>query len=118
MKKQSSHIESRSSGRIVEELPIHVSGTDVRGKDFIVRTRTLVLSRYGAKIVLKRELARKQALRIYCPRTQKEGSARVVGILNSELEEYSYGIEFLGQDFDFWNIPFPPATGHRLGTTN
>ncbi len=107
MTTKSFHIEKRRSGRIVIELPIQISGTDVNGIGFSVLTQTLMLSRYGAKILLEKALVEGQEINISCPGNQKEAEARVVGLFAKESEGYSYGIEFLGQESNYWDISFP-----------
>lgn len=105
----SPNIETRRSARIRHAVPVHISGTDVRGRDFIVRTLTSVLSRFGARIILKQELLAEQEVVIYCPSTGKEESARIVKLLASESAGYAYGVELLSDEKNFWDIPFPPA---------
>ncbi len=107
MTTKSFHIEKRRSGRIVIELPIQISGIDLNGRDFIVLTHTLILSRHGAKILLDQALVEDQEINIYSPGNQKEAEARVVGLFAKESEGYSYGIEFLGQESNYWDISFP-----------
>ena len=82
MPAQSRQIRQRRSGRIARQLPIQVAGSDIRGRDFTVNTRTLVLSRFGAKIVLPRELGCEQEITISCPGTSKESGARVVALFS------------------------------------
>ncbi len=107
MTSKSFHTQKRHSGRIVIELPIQISGTDVKGRGFSVLTHTLMLSRHGAKILLEKALVEGQEINISCPGNQKEAEARVVGLFAKEPEGYSYGIEFLGQESNYWDISFP-----------
>ena len=101
----------RRSGRIEQQLPIQVSGIDVMGRDFTVPTHTLILSRYGAEILLRNELVPDQEISITLLGNAQDWDARVVGLFSKGPEGYAYGIEFLFQDSNFWGIPFPPAPG-------
>jgi hypothetical protein len=100
----------RRSDRISLELPIQVVGTDSRGNEFLEQTRTLILSRYGAKILLRRKLVPEQEVMICCPSTKKEAAARVVGQIGTEQNAYAYGVEFLDQQVNLWDIEFPPLS--------
>ena len=108
-------IRQRRSGRIARQLPIQVAGSDIRGRDFIVNTRTLVLSRFGAKILLPRDLGCDQEITICCPATGKDVGARVVALFSKLPEGYTYGIEFLFSDGNYWNITFPVVPGSTAG---
>jgi PilZ domain-containing protein len=109
MAKKPQYTEKRRSSRVKVELPIQVAGTDSDGRGFIVQTQTLTLSRYGAKIRLDQGLVPEQEITLYCPAIRKESEARVVALFRSEKGAFSYGVEFLDQKADFWNVPFPPS---------
>src|SRR5687768_9452024 len=99
----------RRSDRIVMGLHVRVSATSRIGGGFMLSTRTLLLSRYGATILLDRGLASDSMLSISCEETNKEAGARLVGF-TGEPEGLSYGIEFLDADVNLWNIRFPSLT--------
>ena len=98
--------ERRRSERILQELLIKVSWRNSKGKEIRVSTRTVNVSRYGAKILMKDELIPGQEIGVHCLITAKEGKARVVGLAEKQARVYFYGIEFLDQDNNLWNIPF------------
>lgn len=98
----------RRSDRVILELPIVVSGTDCLGEAFLEQTRTLVLSRHGAKITLNRKLVPDQEVSIRCHETGRESDARVVGQIGGNEDEYYYGVELLDANADLWGIEFPP----------
>ena len=102
-------IRRRRSARIPEERPIEVAGTNVEGIDFLAASRTLLLSRHGAKIYLNQALGLDQEICIYHPESRRECLAKVVGLYDRESGGYSYGIEFCDPKLDFWNIAFPPG---------
>ena len=97
----------RRSDRVILELPIVVSGTDCLGEAFLEQTRTLVLSRHGAKIPLNRKLVPDQEVSVRCHETGRESDARVVGQIGGSEEAFHYGIELLDATADLWGIEFP-----------
>ena len=98
---------TRRSDRISLEAPIEIVGSDANGFAFMDNTRTLLVSKHGAKIILARRLALDQEITIACKTTGKEAAARIVGELGEAPEGYYYGIAFLDQGIDFWGIEFP-----------
>jgi hypothetical protein len=99
---------SRRSGRIAKEIPILLTGTDTAGHFFAEETKTVVLSRHGAGILSRHRLAPDELLAIRLPDTAIEAPIRLVGQMAEEAEGFTYGVEFLDADLDFWQIPFPP----------
>ena len=112
-----SAIGKRRSSRVPEERPIEVSGTNVEGVGFLAHSRTLILSRHGAKIIVREALIPDQEVTVYCPETRQECSARVVALYSQESDSYSYGIEFLDPKINFWNIPFAPGADGAASTS-
>jgi len=100
--------DTRRSYRVPLELPIVVSGTDCLGAAFLEQTRTLLLSRHGAKILLTRKLVPDQELNLRCLKTGQESDVRVVGQIGGGPEGYHYGVELLDVDVDLWGVEFPP----------
>ena len=100
----------RRSDRVSLELPIRISGRSARGPEFSLGTRTLLLSRYGANILLDRELIPQSPLSVFCPETDKEAEARYVGMLREEAVGPTRAIEFLDGEINLWNISFPPLS--------
>ena len=105
---------TRRSDRVYLELHIVVTGIDATGRGFMDETRTLVLSRHGAKILSCRKLAPEQELRIRCTKTRREAIARIVGKIGGDAEGYYYGIEFLEPDASVWAIEFPPLAESEM----
>ena len=107
----------RRSDRISVELPIVISGVDVLGEDFVESARTIVIARYGAKILCKRKLAPQLEFSIRCLMTSEESEARVVGQIREGPEGIYYGIELLQQEVDLWGMEFPPIeqSGTAIG---
>jgi len=100
--------KKRRSDRIAVQLPIIISGTDVMGKDFVEGARTVLIARYGAKILCRRKLSPQLEIIVHCLMTSEDGHARVVGQVRESAEGISYGVELLDQDIDLWGVEFPP----------
>lgn len=98
----------RAGDRIEVELQIEVLGTDCLGTQFFDRTRTLAISRHGAKVRLERGLAPQEEVMVRCLMTGKEADARVVGQIAKVGDAYDYGIRFLDDKSDIWGFRFPP----------
>jgi len=97
----------RRSDRVSLEVPIEVVGTDATGFDFLDKTRAVLVSRHGGKIVLDRILSPDQEITVLCASTGKEAPARVVGHIGERPEGHCYGIAFLEPDVNLWDIEFP-----------
>ena len=100
--------KKRRSDRISVQLPIIISGTDVMGKDFVEAARTVLIARYGAKILCQRKLSPQLEIIIHCLMTSEDAHARVVGQVRESAEGIYYGVELLDQDVDLWGVEFPP----------
>ncbi len=112
-------IKKRRSPRRVLELSIRVFGTDFQGRDFIEDSTTLVVSRHGAKIRLKRNLIAEQEIRILCQVSNREALFRVVSKAGEPTSEFSFwGVECLEPEENIWEGGFPrpgPKLGARAG---
>lgn len=84
-----------------------MSGSDCRNFVFVDDTRTLVISRHGASIVLNRALVPEQEVTVRCMLTNVEANARIVGQVGEEPAGIHYGIEFLDPEVNVWGIEFP-----------
>ena len=101
--------KQRRSDRIAVQLPIIISGTDVMGKDFVEAARTVLIARYGAKLLCQRKLSPQLEIVIHCLMTSEDAHARVVGQVRDSAEGIYYGVELLDQDIDLWGVEFPPV---------
>lgn len=98
----------RRSDRISVELPIVVSGVDVLGENFADPGRTIVIARYGAKILTYRKLSPEIEIHVQCLMTNEGSEARVLGRIREAPEGVYYGIELLDQEVNLWGVEFPP----------
>lgn len=99
----------RRSDRISVELPIIITGTDAFGENFVESARTIVIARYGAKILCQHKLAPELAISVRCLMTGATSDARIVGFIRAAPEGIYYGIELLNQEVDLWGVEFPPV---------
>ncbi len=100
----------RRSDRVSLELPIEVGGSDARGVDFFEPGRTVVVSRHGAKIFFHRVLPPNQEVTLLCKTTGQEAAARIVGQVQKLEHGYYYGVAFLDDAANPWEIEFPELT--------
>jgi hypothetical protein len=100
----------RRSSRIPKEITILLVGSNVEGKVFSEKAKTVLLSRHGAGIVSKNVLSAEQELTLRRLDTEQEAEVRVVGQLGAHGESYTYGVAFLNAEVDLWEIQFPPMT--------
>jgi len=101
----------RTSDRVYMEIPIIISGTDAAGQAFEENTRTLVLSRRGAKIISRHILVPQQKLTVRCLKTSRDTAVRVVGPILGEEEGCHFGVALLHPEADVWGIHFPSLDG-------
>ena len=100
----------RRSGRIPKQVAILLIGSDVEGRMFSERTKTVVLSRHGAGIISEYKLSAEQELVIRLVDSDREAEVRVVGQIGSAGDTYIYGVAFLQPDINFWGMEFPPLS--------
>lgn len=97
----------RRSGRMPKEIGILLVGSDTHGKDFIERTKTVVLSRHGAGIVSAHKLGVEQEMILVQVENNREVEIRIVGQIGSSGGWYTYGVAFLNPHLNFWGVEFP-----------
>jgi hypothetical protein len=101
----------RRSDRVSLTLLLEASGQDAHGKTFTNPTRTMLINRSGAVLVLDRELKTDQHfhLKRKSPaESHREGDVRVVGQFGREKDGFLYGVEILDPQNDLWGVEFPP----------
>lgn len=98
----------RRSGRIAKEIRIVLLGTDWTGKVFSEETHTVTLSRHGAGIVSRHKLAADGLATMRFLGGTTETTIRLVGQLGQDARGYVYGVAFVDEDEDFWQLKFPP----------
>jgi hypothetical protein len=101
---------TRRSTRVPKQLAILLVGSDMEGRVFSEKTKTVVLSRHGGGIVSTYKLSAEQELVLRRLDNEMEADIRVVGQLAHESGVYTYGVAFVDPTVNFWGIEFPPPT--------
>ena len=97
----------RRSGRISKSVPILLMGSDTEGRVFSEETRTVILSLHGAGIVSSHKLLAEQELILRSLETNREVEVRVVGEIGEQGDHHMYGVAFLDEASDLWQMQFP-----------
>lgn len=98
----------RRSGRIAKEIRILLLGMDINGTVFSEETHTVTLSRHGAGIISKHKLATDGLLIMRFLGGSTETAIRLVGQLGRDARGFVYGVAFVDEEEDFWELKFPP----------
>ena len=99
----------RRTERIMLEIPIRVFSFGGRGGDFCEDTRTMIVNRDGALIVLKHPLVPNETVRIINLENLREDDFRVVGLSRQEGDKFcEWGVECVDKNRTLWEIDFPP----------
>ncbi len=98
----------RRSARISKQVPILLIGCDSDGRVFSEVTKTVVVSLHGAGLVSANKLLAEQEIHIRSMVTNREVAARVVGEIAENEGVHTYGVAFMDESLDFWQVEFPP----------
>jgi len=100
---------------LLKSIPILLIGSDAEGRMFSEDTHTVILSLHGAGIVSNHKLVAEQEMILRSKETDREAEIRVVGEIGSEDGRYTYGVAFLDDSLDFWQMEFPapPSPAER-----
>ncbi len=102
--------ELRRTDRVSMPIRIQVVGSDPLGFSFVEQTVTVVVGRYGARIILKHSLTADQEITVRNLETGAETDMRVIGQVEATPEGYHYGVELLNPEVNIWGIGFPPLS--------
>jgi len=107
--------KKRRSGRLFKSVPILLIGSDCEGRVFSEATHTVVLSLHGAGVVSSYKLIAEQELILRLVESSREAEIRIVGEIGSQDGRHTYGVAFLDDDVDFWQMdfPMPPSPKER-----
>jgi hypothetical protein len=102
-------VERRRGERLLITIPIRVEGEDSVGEKFREDTRTMVVSRQGARIRLKKPTAAGAVVLVSTAGGRRQARFRVVGPTQPLTPEGGeWGIECLESNCTLWGIGFPP----------
>ncbi len=114
--------QQRRSTRIVQAVPVAVTGVDALGRPFQERTSTLILNCHGCRYQSRHYVLKHMWVTLEVPNPQagyepRRARARVMWIRRprSVRELFHVGVE-LERSGNIWGIAFPPAdwTGFNL----
>jgi hypothetical protein len=94
----------------LQEILILLMGSDAEGKVFSEKTKTVVVSQHGAGIVSYHNLTAEQELVLRIKGTAREAAVRVVGEIAQQGGQHTYGVSFVEDRGDYWQMEFPPAS--------
>lgn len=100
--------KGRRTERIMLEIPIRVFSFGGHAGDFSEDTRTVMVNRDGALIILAHRVAPDETVRIINLENFREADFRVVGLSRQEGGRYSeWGVECMDKNRCLWEIDFP-----------
>jgi PilZ domain len=111
------HSSTGLKNRICIGIPVHVSGTDLNGQDFLERTQTETISSSGASLLLNRFLGPDQQITIRRPGSRIEATARIIGQIGIRAHGFVYGIALNHAESSFWGVHFPPGSDETNATS-
>src|SRR6185437_4018904 len=107
-------VQKRRSTRIVQAVPINVSGVDALGQPFKERTTTVMVNCHGCKYQSKHYVPKNSTVTLEIPRTEpalpaRTVKGRVVWVQRPKVvrELFQIGLEFETAG-NVWGIAFPP----------
>jgi len=105
----------RRSDRVMLSIPIEVTATDLAGRRFTEPSRTEMVSRHGASIVLSKVVSLQQPIRLRRRALDEDVSGRILGQLGIRSDGPVYGVAFATDAPNFWGISFPPPASETDG---
>lgn len=105
--KKKQYKTQRRSERLFLTIPIRVSGTDPKGRDFVEQALSVNVSRHGARIRLRNSLTVDDVVHIKNLRNNKEAPFRVVGRVGEPRSGQSYadwGVDILDRTIEIWGV--------------
>ena len=101
----------RQSDRVNFTMVLEAIWTDAEGKDFAVRTHTVLVSRNGAVLLLKADVPPGQELllrRVDRANQVRAARAHVVALIDKEADGNLYAVALEDSAINLWDIEFPP----------
>ena len=99
----------RRSQRILLAVPLLVSGQHPNGTAFVEHASSLIVNATGGLIALKEIVSVAQTLSLKNANTDNEISCAVVNVERRGSGLNEVGIEFRGEDHNFWRVNIPPT---------
>jgi hypothetical protein len=99
----------RRSQRILLAVPLLVTGHHPDGTAFVEHASTLIVNAGGGLLAMKEQVSVAQTLSLKNVTTTAEISCAVVNVQRQANGVQEVGVEFRGDDQNFWRVNFPPA---------
>jgi PilZ domain-containing protein len=99
--------DARRSSRVLLNVPVLVEGTRQDGSIFKEETDTLVVSVYGALLLIAETMGMGQEVELTNQQTHAKLAVRVVYVGQTHGGKSRVGVEFLKPEPGFWLINFP-----------
>jgi PilZ domain-containing protein len=100
--------KQRRSERILLRVPVQVDGTDANGNAFTERTYTLMVSRHGCSLHLRKSLRTNDRITVGNILMRQSCAFRVCEPAQTQQGDVTeWGAECLDPDRNFWGITFP-----------
>jgi hypothetical protein len=99
----------RRSQRILLAVPLLVTGHHPDGTAFVEHASTLIVNAGGGLLAMKELVSVAQTLSLKNITTNAEISCAVVNVQRQANGVQEVGVEFRGDDQNFWRVNFPPA---------
>ena len=98
----------RRSQRVLMQVAVRLSGTDVQGQPFTEETETLAINAHGALVLMASRVLSGGKLLMHHRRTKEEEECHVVFLGPVRNGKAEVGLEFLTSRPTFWRVAFPP----------
>ena len=112
----------RRSDRVCLTLLLEASGRDAEGHEFVEPARTMLISRHGGVIVLNRNLAADQEIKLRRTHEAEKHRSAVIRVIRnvgsqsasgSQTAGQMYSIECVEPNADLWGVEFPALEGSQ-----
>ena len=102
--------EKRSASRAAVPVEVVLRCPDKSGKSFIQKTRTVDISRTGAKAIIEHEVNHGSRLQMAVPHRKRKSWATIarIGKKTGKLQEIGIALDDTG---DFWGVRIPEGAG-------
>jgi hypothetical protein len=98
----------RRSQRVLMQVGVRITGTDLQGKPFEEQALTLAVNAHGALVSLKHRLTTGSKVNTRHNMTEEEQECHVVHLGQTRDGKTEIGLEFSVPRPAFWRVAFPP----------
>jgi hypothetical protein len=110
--------ERRRTVRVSLTVPVTVHGKSGEGEKFVVATHSQSVNRHGALFPLELPVTVGQQLLLVNDHTTHSAECRVINVRRARDGKNYVGVEFTGEDTNFWHMSFPIPGSRPLRRPN